>query len=102
MNKFTKETGFIKEESTWSVLEQLARQGAQKMLQFAIQRLKTGFKRHCLVTADIQAWSIAYLRAYQLAEYLQSVKRWLITRELSQLSIGGVLLKMNTLKKPVN
>ena len=37
MNKCTKEIGFIKEESTWSVLEQVARQGAQKMLQLALQ-----------------------------------------------------------------
>ena len=37
MNKFTKETGFIKEESSWSVLEQVARQGAQKMLQLALE-----------------------------------------------------------------
>ena len=37
MNKSTKETGFIKEESTWSALEQVARQGAQKMLQLALE-----------------------------------------------------------------
>ena len=37
MDKFTKETGLIKEESTWSVLEQVARQGAQKMLQLALE-----------------------------------------------------------------
>jgi len=37
MDKCTKETGFIKEESTWSVLEQVARQGAQKMLQLALE-----------------------------------------------------------------
>ena len=37
MSKCTKETQFIKEESTWSVLEQVARQGAQKMLQLAFE-----------------------------------------------------------------
>ena len=37
MNKFTKETGFVKEENSWSVLEQVARQGAQKMLQLALE-----------------------------------------------------------------
>ena len=37
MDKFTKETGFIKEENCWSVLEQVARQGAQKMLQLALE-----------------------------------------------------------------
>jgi hypothetical protein len=37
MNKCTKEIGFIKGESTWSVLEQVARQGAQKMLQLALE-----------------------------------------------------------------
>jgi len=37
MDNFTKETGFIKEESSWSVLEQVARQGAQKMLQLALE-----------------------------------------------------------------
>jgi len=37
MDKFTKETGFIKEENSWSVLEQVARQGAQKMLQLALE-----------------------------------------------------------------
>ncbi len=37
MDNFTKETGFIKEENSWSVLEQVARQGAQKMLQLALE-----------------------------------------------------------------
>jgi transposase-like protein len=37
MDKCTKETIFIKEESSWSVLEQVARQGAQKMLQLALE-----------------------------------------------------------------
>ena len=37
MDKCTKETSFIKEESSWSVLEQVARQGAQKMLQLALE-----------------------------------------------------------------
>ena len=37
MDKSTKETGFIKEENCWSVLEQVARQGAQKMLQLALE-----------------------------------------------------------------
>ena len=37
MDKCTKEIGFIKEESSWSVLEQVARQGAQKMLQLALE-----------------------------------------------------------------
>jgi len=32
MSKCTKETQFIKEESTWSVLEQVTREGARKML----------------------------------------------------------------------
>jgi hypothetical protein len=37
MDKCTKETSFIKEENSWSVLEQVARQGAQKMLQLALE-----------------------------------------------------------------
>ena len=37
MDKFTKETTFVKEESSWSVLEQVVRQGAQKMLQLALE-----------------------------------------------------------------
>ena len=37
MDNSTKETGFIKEENSWSVLEQVARQGAQKMLQLALE-----------------------------------------------------------------
>jgi putative transposase len=37
MNNCTKETQFIKEESTWSVLEQVAREGARKMLQLALE-----------------------------------------------------------------
>ena len=37
MDKFTKETQIIKEENTWSVLEQVARQGAQKMLRLALE-----------------------------------------------------------------
>jgi len=37
MDNSTKESGFIKEENSWSVLEQVARQGAQKMLQLALE-----------------------------------------------------------------
>ncbi len=37
MDNSTKEIGFIKEENTWSVLEQMAKQVAQKMLQFALE-----------------------------------------------------------------
>jgi transposase-like protein len=37
MNKCTEETQFIKEENTWSVLEQVARDGARKMLQLALE-----------------------------------------------------------------
>ena len=37
MDNSTKETGFIKEENSWSVLEQVARQGAQKMLRLALE-----------------------------------------------------------------
>jgi len=37
MNNSTKESGFNKEENTWSLLEQVARQGAQKMLQLALE-----------------------------------------------------------------
>jgi len=50
MNKFTKETTFIKEESTWSVLEQVVKQGAQKMLQLALENEVEEFiqKHSCL------------------------------------------------------
>jgi putative transposase len=37
MDKCTKEPQFIKEENTWSVLEQVARDGARKMLQLALE-----------------------------------------------------------------
>ena len=37
MDKCTKETQFIKEENSWSVLEQVARDGARKMLQLAFK-----------------------------------------------------------------
>ena len=37
MNKCSQKPQFIKEESTWSVLEQVARDGARKMLQLALQ-----------------------------------------------------------------
>ena len=37
MSKCIQETQFIKEESTLSVLEQVAREGAQKMLQLALE-----------------------------------------------------------------
>jgi len=37
MSKCIQETQFIKEESTWSVLEQVAREGARKMLQLALE-----------------------------------------------------------------
>ena len=37
MGKCIQETQFIKEESTWSVLEQVAREGAQKMLQLSLE-----------------------------------------------------------------
>lgn len=37
MDKCTKQTQFIKEENTWSVLEQVARDGARKMLRLALE-----------------------------------------------------------------
>ena len=37
MSKCTKEIEFIKDESTWSVLEQVAREGARRMLQPALE-----------------------------------------------------------------
>jgi UPF0755 protein len=47
MGKFTEETQFIKEENTWSVLEQVARQGAQKILQLALENEVEEFvKKH--------------------------------------------------------
>ena len=53
MDKFTKETTFIKEESTWSVLEQVARQGAQKMLQLALENEVEEFiQKHSNLTGE--------------------------------------------------
>ena len=53
MDRFTKETHLIKEESTWSVLEQLARQGAQKMLQLALENEVEEFvKKHSNLTGE--------------------------------------------------
>ena len=47
MSKCIQETQFIKEENTWSVLEQVARQGAQKMLQLALENEVEEFvKKH--------------------------------------------------------
>jgi UPF0755 protein len=47
MGKFTEETQFIKAENTWSVLEQVARQGAQKILQLALENEVEEFvKKH--------------------------------------------------------
>ena len=37
MEKCTGQTHIIKEENTWSVLEQVAREGARKMLQLALE-----------------------------------------------------------------
>jgi len=37
MNKCSQKPQFIKEEITWSVLEQVARDGARKMLQLALE-----------------------------------------------------------------
>ena len=37
MSKCIQETQFIKEENTWSVLEQVVREGARKMLQLALE-----------------------------------------------------------------
>lgn len=37
MSKCTKEIEFIKDESTWSVLEQVVREGARRMLQPALE-----------------------------------------------------------------
>ena len=45
MSKCIKETQFIKEESTWSVLEQVAREGARKMLQLALENEVEEFVR---------------------------------------------------------
>jgi len=53
MDKSTKETGFIKEEKCWSVLEQVARQGAQKMLQLALENEVEEFvKKHSSLTGE--------------------------------------------------
>jgi putative transposase len=54
MGKFTQETQFIKEEeSSWSVLEQVARQGAQKMLQLALENEVEEFvKKHSNLTGE--------------------------------------------------
>ena len=47
MSKCTKETQFIKEESTWSVLEQVTREGARKMLQLALENeVKEFIQKH--------------------------------------------------------
>jgi len=37
MDKCNQKPQFIKEESTWSVLEQVAREGARKMLALAME-----------------------------------------------------------------
>jgi len=53
MDKCTKETGFIKEENCWSVLEQVARQGAQKMLQLALENEVQEFiSKHSKLTGE--------------------------------------------------
>jgi transposase-like protein len=52
MDKFTKEQQFIKEgESTWSVLEQVTRDGARKMLQLALENEVAEFiEKHSSLT----------------------------------------------------
>jgi putative transposase len=53
MEKCTKETQFIKEENTWSVLEQVARKGAQKMLQLALENEVEEFiQKHSTLTDE--------------------------------------------------
>ena len=53
MDKCTKETQFIKEENTWSVLEQVARDGAKKMLQLALENEVEEFiQKHSTLTDE--------------------------------------------------
>jgi len=53
MEKCTKETQFIKEESTWSVLEQVTREGARKMLQLALENeVKEFVQKHSNLTDE--------------------------------------------------
>ena len=53
MNKCIQETQFIKEESTWSVLEQVTREGARKMLQLALENeVKEFVQKHSSLTDE--------------------------------------------------
>ena len=53
MSKCTKEAQFIKEESTWSVLEQVTREGARKMLQLALENeVKEFVQKHSNLTDE--------------------------------------------------
>jgi len=48
MEKCSQKPQFIKEEITWSVLEQVARDGARKMLALALENEVAEFvERHC-------------------------------------------------------
>lgn len=53
MDKCNQKPQFIKEESTWSVLEQVARDGARKMLQLALQNEVNEFiQKHSTLTDE--------------------------------------------------
>ncbi len=53
MDKCTKQTQFIKEETTWSVLEQVAREGARKVLQLALENEVEEFiQKHSTITDE--------------------------------------------------
>ena len=51
MDKCSQKPQFIKEENTWSVLEQVARDGARKMLALALENEVEEFiAKHCGIT----------------------------------------------------
>ena len=52
MGKCTGQTQIIKEENSWSVLEQVAREGARKMLQLALENEVGEFIAKYSNTAD--------------------------------------------------
>ena len=66
MSKFTQETQFIKEESGWSVLEQVVREGARKILQLALENEVEEFVKKYSNIADESGKKVVEKNGYML------------------------------------
>ena len=74
MEKCNQKPQFIKEEITWSVLEQVARDGARKMLALALENEVEEFiQKHCGITDSDGNKSITRNRYMPSRQFLTGI-----------------------------